>query len=211
MEPESNFFEPVRSYFENTLKTHGATAKGMDWNSEQARELRFEQLIKIVRPGQPFSLLDYGSGYGAFADYLLARGFPLQQYIGYDLLESMVSAGSESHAGMPNLAFTGKLEEVPQVDYAVACGVFNMKLDASVGEWNHFVLRSLQEMDSRSRKGFSVNFLTRYSDADRMRPDLYYADPCFLFDYCKLNFSKNVALLHDYNLYDFTLLIRKQD
>ncbi len=209
MESEPNFFEPVRDYFENTLKTHGTTAKGMDWNSEQARELRFEQLVKIVQPGAPFSLLDYGSGYGAFADYLLAKGLPVEQYVGYDLLESMVIAGREAHAGQENVVFAERFEDVPEVDYVVACGVFNMKLDVSVGEWNHFVLRSLHEMNSRGRKGFSVNFLTKYSDADRMRPDLYYADPCFLFDYCKLNFSKNVALLHDYNLYDFTLLIRK--
>ncbi len=211
MESDPNLIEPVRKYFENTLKAHGATAKGMDWNSDQARELRFEQLVKIVRPGEPFSLLDYGSGYGAFADYLLASGLPLERYVGYDLLESMVTAGREAHAGMNDLVFTDRFDQVSQVDYAVACGVFNMKLDASVGEWNHFVLRSLHEMDLRSRKGFSVNFLTKYSDTERMRPDLYYADPCFLFDYCKLNFSKNVALLHDYTLYDFTLLIRKQD
>jgi hypothetical protein len=39
--------------------------------------------------------------------------------------------------------------------------------------------------------------------------DLYYGDPCFLFDYCKRHFSKNIVLLHDYNLYDFTLIERK--
>ena len=42
-----------------------------------------------------------------------------------------------------------------------------------------------------------------------MRADLYYADPCFLFDYCKRNFAKDVAILHDYSLYDFTLIVRK--
>jgi hypothetical protein len=42
-----------------------------------------------------------------------------------------------------------------------------------------------------------------------MRDDLYYADPLFLFDYCKRNFAKNVALLHDYRIYDFTIIVRK--
>jgi len=41
-------------------------------------------------------------------------------------------------------------------------------------------------------------------------PNLYYADPGFFFDYCKTHFAKNVALLHDYGLYDFTILVRKQ-
>ncbi len=31
----------------------------------------------------------------------------------------------------------------------------------------------------------------------------------FFFDYCKRNFSKNVALLRNYGLYDFTVLVRK--
>lgn len=53
--------------------------------------------------------------------------------------------------------------------------------------------------------------LTKYSDADRMaeRPDLFFGDPLFFFDFCKRNFSRNVALLHDYGLYDFTILVRK--
>ncbi len=67
----------------------------------------------------------------------------------------------------------------------------------------------LHKMNRLSARGFSVNFLTKYSDADHMRPHLYYADPCYLFDYCKRNFSRNVALLHDYEVYDFTLIVRK--
>jgi hypothetical protein len=43
-----------------------------------------------------------------------------------------------------------------------------------------------------------------------MRADLYYADPLWLFDYCKRNLSKQVALLHDYGMYDFTILVRRE-
>jgi len=42
-----------------------------------------------------------------------------------------------------------------------------------------------------------------------MRDDLYYADPCLLFTYCKTRYSRNVALLHDYGLHEFTLFVRK--
>ena len=51
--------------------------------------------------------------------------------------------------------------------------------------------------------------LTKYSDKEYMRDNLYYADPLFIFDYCKRNFSKQVALLHDYGLYEFTILVKK--
>ena len=38
---------------------------------------------------------------------------------------------------------------------------------------------------------------------------LYYADPGRLFDLCKRRYSRNIALLHDYGLYEFTILVRK--
>lgn len=43
-----------------------------------------------------------------------------------------------------------------------------------------------------------------------MRDYLYYADPCAVFDYCKRHYSRNVALLYDYQQYEFTSLVRKQ-
>jgi hypothetical protein len=62
-------------------------------------------------------------------------------------------------------------------------------------------------MAALSRRGFAFNMLTGYADADRMRPDLYYADPHAVFDRCR-RFSRRVALLHDYPLYEFTMLVR---
>ena len=96
-------------------------------------------------------------------------------------------------------------------DYLLAGAIFNIKLEAGYEEWQTFVASSLERMNALCSKGFSFNMLTKYSDADRMaqRPDLFYGDPLFFFDLCKRNFSRNVALLHDYGLYDFTILVRK--
>jgi hypothetical protein len=41
-----------------------------------------------------------------------------------------------------------------------------------------------------------------------MRADLYYADPAFYVDQCLSRFSRHVTLLHDYPLYEFTVLVR---
>ena len=43
-----------------------------------------------------------------------------------------------------------------------------------------------------------------------MRGHLYYADPASVFDLCMRRYSRHVALLHDYGLYEFTILVRKQ-
>jgi SAM-dependent methyltransferase len=198
----------IKDYFKEKLETHGATSRGVDYNSTESQELRFIELIKIIDASKKYSLLDFGSGFGSMYDYLLRIGHDLH-YIGYDIVASMVEKGRELHPNNPDCWFTTRIEEVPIVDYSISCGTFNMKLDADIDTWIEIAIECLHQMDAHSRQGFSFNMLTKYSDADKMRPDLYYGDPLFFFDYCKRNFSKNVALLHDYRLYDFTILVRK--
>jgi SAM-dependent methyltransferase len=202
-------FEQAKHYFEERLTTHGATARGVDWNSETAQELRFSQLIKVIPPDQPYSLLDYGCGYGALAGYLLRLSYPMAKYIGFDVLDSMVVKAREVYSSTPQCSFTSNIQEVGLVDYTIASGIFNLKLETPFDAWTDYVVSELHKINDFSLKGFSFNMLTKYSDPEYMRPHLYYADPCFLFDYCKRHFSRNVALLHDYEVYDFTIIVRK--
>lgn len=197
----------VKSYFDKRIQEYGASPRGSDWNSETSQNTRFDQLLKVVEASS-FSLLDYGCGYGALADYLESKGFEADYY-GYDILESAIESARQVHANKNRRAFFTDRSQLPVCDYTVASGIFNFRGEQSFEEWTEYVLGVLNEFNQLSQHGFSSNFLTKYSDADKMRPDLYYADPLFLFDYCKRNFSKNVALLHDYRLYDFTLIVRR--
>jgi len=200
----------LNEYFTEKLETFGATAKGVDYNGEQAQQIRFAELVKVINPASKFSVIDYGSGYGAMFEFLNQRGWDFEYY-GVDLIEKMVIAGREKYKAFPNTHFTTDEKELPIADYLVAAGIFNIKLEAPYDEWQNFVCETLPRMNALCSKGFSFNMLTKYSDADRMaqRPDLFYGDPLFFFDFCKRNFSRNVALLHDYGLYDFTILVRK--
>jgi SAM-dependent methyltransferase len=202
--------QKLNEYFAEKLEQFGATPKGVDYNGPDAQERRFEQLSKVINASHPFSVIDYGSGYGAMFDFLHRKGWQFEYY-GIDLIEKMVVAGREVHKDFPNAHFTTQESEVPPVDYLLAGAIFNIKLDESYDDWQSFVLKTLTHMNALCTKGFSFNMLTKYSDEDRMaqRPDLFFGDPLFFFDYCKRNFSKNVALLHDYGLYDFTILVRK--
>lgn len=207
MQPPRNLGQ-IQAYFAEKLKLFGATPAGVDYNSPEAQEIRFRQLIKIIDTRQPYRLLDYGSGFGSLYDFLRRQGHVLD-YTGYDLVPEMVAAGRELHFGDLACRFTTQVTEIPPVDYALSCGTFNLKLELPAAEWTSLVLEALREMDACARRGFSFNLLTKYSEPEKMRPHLYYGDPLFFFDYCKRNFSKNVALLHDYQLYDFTILVRK--
>ena len=205
---ESSDLDKVKNYFTEKLNEHSATHRGVDWPSVESQEIRFAQLLHVIDASKKYSLLDFGSGYGGMYDYLIRLGHDLH-YVGYDIAESMVARGRELHPDNSDCWFTSNIEELPMVDYAVVSGTFNMKLDADFEAWTQIVINALNRLNAYSTKGMAFNMLTKYSDADRMRPDLYYGDPCFFFDYCKRNFSRNVALLHDYNIYDFTILVRK--
>lgn len=202
--------QKLNEYFSEKLEEFGATPKGVDYNGPQAQERRFEQLVKIIQPARSFMIIDYGCGYGAMFDFLNRKGWQFD-YFGVDLIEKMVMTARENHKDFPNAHFTTREDELPIADYLVAGSIFNIKLQAAYQDWQVFVVRSLRQMNSLCSKGFAFNMLTKYSDVDRMaqRPDLFYGDPLFFFDLCKREFSRNVTLLHDYGLYDFTILVRK--
>ena len=197
----------IAQYYAAKLREHGATPRGVDWNSEQAQLIRFEQVLKIVQGGGAFTLNDFGCGYGALADTLAASGAQLT-YCGFDLAPEMIETARHLHPGSAHCTFTSGFDEVPVADYSVASGIFSVKMDVPPEDWEAYVEQTLERMHARSRKGFAFNLLTAYSDEDRKRRDLYYADPHRYFDYCRRHFSRNVALLHDYGLYEFTLHVR---
>jgi len=209
MSSVDNTLKNLKQFFNEQIQQYGPNAKGVDWKSQEAQYLRFDQLLKLhTDPKQHFSILDYGSGYGALAQYLTERGYHFS-YTGYDMNEAAIEEGRKLFAGMNNVTMTSDEANLQPADYCIGSGLFNMKLEAPQDEWEAYMLRTIERLWWLSTKGMAFNSLTKYSDADKMRPDLYYADPCWLFDYCKTNLSKQVALLHDYGIYDFTMLVRR--
>jgi SAM-dependent methyltransferase len=200
--------EVIAEFFREKVEQHGATPAGVDLNSTSAQETRFAQLVKLVDSRDHYSLIDYGCGYGALIDYLDSLGHSFD-YAGYDITPAMIDKARELYGNRQGCRFVSDETLLAPVDYVVESGIFNMKLQTGDDDWTGYVVRTLDRMNALALKGFAFNLLTGYSDADRMRPDLYYADPCFFFDLCKKKYAKNVALLHDYGLYDFTILVRK--
>ena len=46
----------IRDYFAGKLEQHGATPRGVDWNSNGAQDTRFSQLAHVIdQPERPFS------------------------------------------------------------------------------------------------------------------------------------------------------------
>jgi len=202
-----SILDRVRSYYDDKLQTFGPTPQGVDWNSAAAQQVRFDQILKVCDTVEPFSINDYGCGYGALFERLAALD-TLQRYCGYDISSEMLAAATNRYAGESKAAFISSAADLEVADYTVASGIFSVKGSVPSGEWGAYVLATLETMRSRSRRGLAFNCLTAFSDRHLMRDNLYYADPHAIFDYCHTHFSRNVALLHDYGIYEFTILVR---
>jgi SAM-dependent methyltransferase len=181
----------------------GPRAKGVDWNDKDGQRHRFDQLFKIL-PSDICTVCDFGCGYGAMYDYIRETGvLNIAGYHGVDCSIEMIAMASD-----PTKFHVG--DKPRPADYVLASGVFNVKLEAKEFLWEDYVMDTIRQMFKVARKGIAFNCLSEYCDHAKMRSDLYYADPCRLFDFCKHHLSRNVALLHDYDMYEFTMLVRKE-
>lgn len=208
---DASILRAVDDYYSGKLSEHGCTPRGVDWKDQASQETRFEQLLRVCGGEETGSIVEFGCGYGYLCEYLSRRGGRFA-YHGIDVSETMVAAARARYAERDGCRFTCGSQapgDPGAFDFAVASGLFNVRLDFADDAWREHVFGVIAEMDRASRRGFAFNCLTRYSDADRMRRDLYYADPAAFFDLCMTNYSRQVALLHDYGLYEFTIIVRK--
>jgi SAM-dependent methyltransferase len=204
----SNATDTIREYFTKRIEQHGASPKGVDWNTSDAQELRFHQVLNVVNAPGHFSITDWGCGYGGFFDYLVKRTTDVD-YVGFDITPSVLEQAKKTHSSAANASWVGRAEDLKPSDYVIAAGVYNIKFETQNDDWHTYVLEQLKTMFALATRGIAVTFLTAYSDPPKQRPDLFYADPLRLFDFAKRNLSPNVALLHDYGHWDFTLIVRK--
>ena len=206
--PEQRILESVERYYSRRFAQHGPTARGVDWNSAESQETRFAQLARACPADRTFTLLDYGCGYGALLPFLREHGFAFE-YTGFDLSVAMLEHGRACFAGEAGVRFVGAGDALEPADVVLASGIFNVRLDVDADSWHAYVLSTVRRLSALSRRAFAFNCLTSYSDPERMRADLYYGDGPGFFDFAKRELAPDVALLHDYGLWEWTLIVRK--
>ena len=194
-------------YYAGKLRQFGATPLGADWKNLESQQLRFAQLLRVAERESRLSVNDFGCGYGALVDYLRADGRPYE-YGGHDASPAMIEAARAQYGSDAACQFTAERAALSQREYTVASGVFNVKGSTPNSGWWDYVSRSIDDIAAASSKGFACNFLTSYADAPKMRGDLFYADPSEVLRHCLGRFGRHAAVLHDYPLYEFTIMVR---
>lgn len=196
----------VRDLYTRGLDEHGTASKAVGWKDEASQLLRFEQLSRVLEgDDRPVEVADWGCGYGAMFDYLAERlGDRLVAYRGVDISEEMVEA-ARARVGDPRASFdVGTASKT--ADYTFVSGTFNVRFGAGDEEWGEWIRERLRDLSEASRLGLAFNLLSTY--VDWKEEHLYYGDPLHFFDFCKRELSPQVSLLHDYPLYEWTILVK---
>jgi len=201
-----NILDQVNEYYTDKVVKNGTTPQGVDWNGIESQNLRFQILSRVIE--QPnFTILDYGCGFGSLQQYLKQQYDNSFSYYGFDISPEMIEKARSFN--LSNSFFSTEITDFFPCDYVIASGIFNVRLKNDEANWKTYILEVLHKMNDLAIKGFSFNMLTSYSDALYMKEYLYYAEPEFFFKYCKKNFSRHVALLHDSPLYEFSIIVKK--
>ncbi|OEK05221.1 class I SAM-dependent methyltransferase [Roseivirga misakiensis] len=198
----------VEKLYSDNIKKFGNSAQSVGWGNQQKQDLRFKQLLKVVGDNsQPFSVNELGCGYGELVKYCEKHEFALTQYDGYDISADMLKAAREYLNG-PQIALHHASAIHTNADFTIASGIFNVMFDEDKEAWINHIKRTLMQMYEQADKGISFNLLTKYVDFEAK--DLYYADPAYYFDFCKRELSRFVTLIHDYPLYEWTIIVKKE-
>ena len=196
----------IGDLYTKSLKDHGITAKGVGWTNEDRHQLRFDQLFYVCQNDKvPFSVNDLGCGYGALYNYLVDNKKELSHYYGYDISSEML-AQAKSIIPFKNAKFFQESILNTKADYTFSSGIFNVRFNETEEAWQEYVFKTIINMSEFSNKGFAFNLLSSY--VDWKEDNLYYADPCMFFDFCKKHISRKVSLLHDTDLYEWTIIVR---
>jgi hypothetical protein len=129
-------------------------------------------------------------------------------FTGYDISEDMVAAARKVHQTDPASDWMQAAVPREAADYVVASGIFNTRGGTSHADWQEYIYETVEAMAGASRIGFGFNMLTTHNDLKKRRDDLHYVEPAPIFTYCVTKYSRQVALLQDYGLYEFTVLVR---
>ena len=196
-------FEPHLSFYRRLLETHGPTPQAVSWRTKESQDLRFEKLLAVVGDDtrHPLVINDLGCAYGPFFHFLKERAIPVRRYHGYDISQEMLAALSSVSSSRIEAIESCRVTR--DADYSFASGVFNLRFDVPDDRWRRYVRSLVLGLAQHSRRGFTFNLLSTYSDYQEEH--LFYGDPLEWFDWCKREITPRVMLLHDYPLYEWTI------
>lgn len=190
---------PQIKYYQSLLAKHGNIREVAGWGGQESQVTRFEVFCQQM-PLTDSDILDVGCGRGDFLDYLKSSHRVPKSYTGVELIPEIARYAQTNHSEASIVV--GDLAEVciPQVDYAMASGIFNL----CTPDHDTWMKGTVERMFQNARKGVAFNVLSRH--APKHLDGQYYADPSDWLGWC-LQLTPFVIFRHDYAVHDVTFFL----
>lgn len=187
--------------YNNRYDEFGNDVRTVGWGSTEDQKLRFEVLFRGFDP-KGKTILDIGCGLGDLVPWLDQRTNGDFRYVGVDIAEKLIHDARARHDKANTSFIVGDILSpgLPAADISVLSGALSYKVDGL----EYYARSTLRKMYELSREAVSVNFLTTYVDYELEKNQHY--QPEIVFAWAK-ELSRQVNLLHDYPLYEFTVQI----
>lgn len=206
----------LRDHYAATFERFGATAKGVDWTSEEELLFRYDKMLALLDESftgrsEGVSLLDVGCGWGGQLQRARALEVELA-YTGIDVVETMIDHARKE---FPEAEFIhGDVFDLnaPQgYDYVVCNAILTQKLDVTIPAMEEYARRLMLKMFDLCRRGIAFNMMS--TRVNFMVENLYYQSPSELLSWLLTEVTPRVRLDHGYSslrsgkgkFYDFTV------
>ena len=201
----SDVSQKLKDHYAAAFHAHGATSRGVDWGSDEARlALRYEKMLAVMADEAKSSpsILDVGCGFGGLLAYAQSKGIELD-YTGIDVANNMIDWAGKNFPGANFIC--GDVLDVDfgrRFDYVVCNGVLTQKLDVPGLIMDQFANRLIKQMYSLCNRGVAFNVMT--TKVNFFSNNLYYRNPAELFSWCIGEITPFIKIDHAYPLYEYT-------
>ena len=200
-------------HYENLYKKHANSHLTLQHANIEQQLKRYEIISSKIK--NDYSILDFGCGLADLYKFLVRDKKYNGNYTGLEIVPSFIKNNKTIFKNNKKVKFINhdsyEIKNKVKFDYVLVCGTFNNFIP-DINQYDYFN-KTITELYKHCKVGLSFNLLSTY--VDYKNKNLFYFDPCRIFDYCKLNISKFIELKHDYVLnnegfpYEFTIHIKR--
>lgn len=192
-----DFYNKNYDKFQNSIKSIG-------WSSKKDQYLRFSKLLQNIDINNK-SILDVGCGFGDLIFFIKKYNKKKKFiYTGVDISDKILSYSKTVHKKKNIKFICGDFYSLKLIKHDIVLSSGSMSLNLHLKSRN--LENMIEKMMIASNYCVVMNFLSSYSDY-QLKKNQHFS-PEKLFKISK-KFSKKVNIIHDYNLYEFTVQIFK--
>ena len=199
-------FEFIKSFYNNNYDEYTNSIKTIGWSNKNDQNLRFSKLIQNLELNKK-KILDVGCGFGDLF-FFLEKKYKKKNinYTGIDISNKIINHTKKiikNKTNKPKLV-CGNFYGLKMKKYDIILSSGSMSLNINLG-YNDLE-KMLRKMFNDCNYCITLNFLSSYSDY-QLKKNQHFS-PEKIFKIAK-KISKKVNLIHDYDLYEFTVQIIK--